>query len=80
MTYKLILVLESSILQMIQCYTNHAQKTHMYLNDSEIFNTELKKVLNWLVGNKIKLNKTRSMILHQSKNSFKKNIESNVKR
>ena len=47
-----------------------------YLNGSESFNTELKKVSDWLIGNKLKLNlnKTRSMILHQSKNIFLKNI------
>ena len=52
-----------------------------YLNGSESFNTELKKVSDWLIGNKLKLNlnKTRSMILHQSKNSFWKNIDLNVK-
>ena len=52
-----------------------------YLNDSESFNTELKKVSDWLMGNKLKLNlnKKRSIILHQSKNSFCKNIDLNVK-
>ena len=52
-----------------------------YLNDSKNFNTELKKVSDWLMGNKLKLNlnKTRSMILHQSKNSFWKNIELKLK-
>ena len=52
-----------------------------YLNDSEIFNTELNKVSNWFMGNKLKLklNKTRSMVLHQSKNCFWKNIDLYVK-
>ena len=43
-----------------------------YLNNKESFNIELKKVSDWLMGNKLKLNinKTRSMILHQSKIFF----------
>ena len=43
--------------------------------------TELKEVSDWFMGYKLKLNlnKTRSMILHQSKNSFWKNKYSNVK-
>ena len=52
-----------------------------YLNDSQNFNTELTKVSDWLMVNRLKLNlnKTRSMILHQSKNNFWKNIDLNVK-
>ena len=52
-----------------------------YLNDSKNFNTELTKVSDWLMVNRLKLNlnKTRSMILHQSKNNFWKNIDLNVK-
>ena len=52
-----------------------------YLNDNESFNTELKKVSNFFIGNKLKLNlnKTRSMILHQPKNSFWKNMDLNKK-
>ena len=52
-----------------------------YLNDSKIFNTELSKTSDWLIVNKLKLNlnKTRSMLLHQSKNSFWKNIDLTVK-
>ena len=52
-----------------------------YLNYSKSFNTELKKVSYWLMGYKLKLNlnKTRSTIVHQSKNSFWKNIDLNVK-
>ena len=67
MTYRTTLVLASLTLQMIQCYTKHAQKTHMYLNDSESFNKELKKVSDLLMGNKLKLklNKPNSMILFQ---------------
>ena len=47
-----------------------------YLISSKSFNTELKKVSDWLMGNKLKvnLNKIKSMILHQSKN-----IDLNVK-
>ena len=52
-----------------------------YLNDSKNFNIELQKVSAWLMENKLKLNlnKTRSMILYQSKNSFWKNKDPNVK-
>ena len=52
-----------------------------YLVDSKSFNTELKKVSHLPIRNKLKLNsnKTRSMILHKSKNSFWKNIDLNVK-
>ena len=52
-----------------------------YLNGSKSFNTEIKKVTNWLMGNKLKvnLNKIRSMILQQSKNRFWKNINLNKK-
>ena len=43
-----------------------------FSNSSESFNTELKKASDRLTGNKIKvnLNKTISMILHQSKHNF----------
>ena len=68
---------------------NFADDTMLYktftktscLNDSIKFNTELTKVSDWLMVNKLKLNlnKTRSMILHQSKNIFWKNIDLNVK-
>ena len=42
------------------------------LNDGKSYYTELKKVPEWLMRNKLKLNlnKTRRMVLHQSKNSF----------
>ena len=52
-----------------------------YLNDSKNFNTELTKVSDWLMLNRLKLNlnKTRSMILHKSKSNFWKNIDLNVK-
>ena len=52
-----------------------------YLNDSKNFNIELKKVSDWLMGNKLKLNlnKTRSMILYQSKKNFWKNNDPSVK-
>ena len=46
-----------------------------YLNE-----TELSKVSGGIMVNKIKLNldKTRSMLLHQSKNSFLKNTDLNI--
>ena len=52
-----------------------------YLNYSKNFNKGLKKVSDCFMGNKVKLyfKKTRSMILHQSKNSYLKNIEFNLK-
>ena len=52
-----------------------------YLNNSKNFNTELSKVSDWLMVNKLKLNldKTRSMLINQSKNSFWKSIELNEK-
>ena len=53
-----------------------------YLIDSENFKTQLKKVSDLLIGNKLKklnLSKTRSMILPQSKNSIQKNIDLNIK-
>ena len=52
-----------------------------YLNYSKNFNKGLKKVSDCFMGNKVKLyfKKTRSMIRHQSKNSFWKNIDLNVK-
>ena len=66
---------------MIQCSTKHSQKKNTNLNNSKIFNTELCKVSDWLIVNKLKLSldKTRSMILHQSKNCFWKNIGLHVK-
>ena len=71
--------LTSSTLQTTQCYTKHSKDA--YLNDSKHFKIELKKVSVWLMGNKFKLNldKTRSMILYQSKNSFWKNKDPKVK-
>ena len=55
-------------------YKTFTKDTH--LNGSKNFNTELGKVSDWLMVNKLKLNldKTGSMLLHQSKNSFKKYI------
>ena len=52
-----------------------------YLNDSKNLNKELTKVSDWLMVNRLKLNlnKTRSMILHQSKSNFWKNIDLDVK-
>ena len=51
-----------------------------FLNNSETFNTELKKASDRRTGNKLKvnLNKTRSTILQQSKNSFWKSTDLNV--
>ena len=47
-------------------------KESTYPNDRDSFDIELKKVSDWLIANKLKLNvnKTRSMLLHQVKNNF----------
>ena len=56
-------------------------KESTYPNDRDSFDIELKKVSDWLIANKLKLNvnKTRSMLLHQVKNNFWKNINLNLK-
>ena len=66
MTSRTILVLACSILQII----NIIQIITTYLNDGKKFNTEFSTVSDRLVVNKLKLNldKTRNMLLHQSKN------------
>ena len=51
-------------------YKTFTKDTH--LNDSKNFNTELSKVSDWLMVNKLKLNldKTRSMLLHLPKKCY----------
>ena len=73
MTSRIILVLTCSTLQII----NIIQNITTYLNDGKKFNTEHNTVSDRLVVNKLKLNldKTRNMLLHQSKNRFWKNID-----
>ena len=56
-------------------------KESTYPNDRDSFDIELKKVSDWLIANKLKLNvnKTRSMLLHQTKHNFWKNLNLNLK-
>ena len=68
MIYRIILVLVSSTLQMVHCFSKH-KKT--YLNDNTRFVRELKNKYQIGYNNKkIKLSfdKTRTMLLHQVKN------------